>query len=143
MNIKLCLLSRRVAKKILFSCNKLHFVKVNKPEPICSTWRLEQYPSCLKRLYVKKKIEVQTLSEHWVLFFCWTANEIRRSRIGRVNGWPAGVSHCRPAYVPYLSLSHCDKSLTWSYISIILLLCGGREESNLPIKISDMLIYKI
>ena len=102
--------SIRAAKKS-FSCNKLHFVKVNKPEPICSTWRLEQYPSCLKRLYVKKKIEVQTLSEHWVLFFCWTANEIRRSRIGRVNGWPAGVSHCRPAYIPYLSLSHCDKSL--------------------------------
>ena len=103
--------SIRAAKKSFFSCNKLHFVKVNKPEPICSTWRLEQYPSCLKRLYVKKKIEVQTLSEHQVLFFCWTANEIRRSRIGRVNGWPAGVSHCRPAYIPYLSLSHCDKSL--------------------------------
>lgn len=116
--------SIRVAKEILFSCNKLHFVKVNKHEPICSTWRLEQYPILSEKIIREK----EDWSSDWVLFFCWTASEIRRFRIGRVNGWPAGVSHCHPASVPYLFLSHGDKLLIKGHFENMIRLLISQNE---------------
>ena len=48
--------------------------------------------------------------------------------MGRVNGGPAGVSHCHPASVPYLSLSHGDKLLIKGHFENMIRLLISQNE---------------